>query len=140
MKPDDHPIHTRLPKGLEGQKKLKPLIEKHIGETIIDTSYCFDNMDFESPSYWVELKRRLDKYHWSDECLQEGWLMPAVKIMRARCEKKTTRFYYFFDSDESLWYWDFNEADLKDCDCKTPPWHRDYQPHYYIKPQYWTQV
>ena len=141
MKPEDHPIHTRYPKGIEGQKQILPLIELHIQEPVSETSYVFDTMDASSDSYWIELKRRLLPYHWSDEFIErEGWLIPAVKILRARCETKQTRFYYFWDSDRSLWYWDFSEEELKDCVCKTPSFHRDFQPHYYIKSELWKQV
>jgi hypothetical protein len=141
MKPDDHPVHTRLPYGLEGQTLVKPRIESHITEPIVFTSATYDTMDAESDSYWIEIKRRSKQYHWSQPLLlREGILIPACKIERAKTEQKTVRFYYLWDSDDSLWFWDYNEKDLLTCRKDIPPWHRDKQEHYYLPQRVWSSV
>lgn len=105
------------------------------------SSYAFDTLDAESDSYLIEIKMRQKKYHWSDSrMVKEGVLIPAVKIFRAADEKKTVRFYYYYESDESLWYWDFNQRDINQSECKIPFFHRDQQPHYYIKQRFWSSV
>jgi len=141
MKPASHPVHTRLPYGLEGQRIVKPLIENHIGEPIVFTSATYDTMDAESDSYWIEIKRRTEKYHWAQpKILKEGILIPACKIRRAQTEKKSVRFYYYWDSDESLWYWDYNEKDLEGLKPRVPAFHVDKQEHYYLPQRVWSSV
>ena len=140
-KPLDHPIHQRYEKGIEGQNFLKPLIENHLEEPIVFTLCQTDTMDAESEHYWIEIKRRFAKYHYTDSfILREGWLIPACKIKRARTEKKRVRFYYYWDSDESLWYWDYDERDLEGLTPVVPPWHRDGQLHYYLPQRVWSSV
>ena len=136
----DHPIHTRYPLGILAQDFLKPRIESHLGESIEFTLVATDTMDAESDSYWIEIKRRLPPYRPDDKYMKEGCLIPACKILRAYSESKPIRFYYFFDSDNSLWFWDFNQKQLEGCVCKVPSFHRDAQPHYYIPIRLWTRV
>ena len=142
-KPLSHPIHKTYSKGLEAQVFLKDVLENHIGFPLTPTTVETDTMDFDSQSYCVELKRRL-KYSITDWFIQrDGLLIPAVKILRAYEEQekgKNTRFYTYFDSDKSLWYWDFTEQDLQGVVVKIPPWHQDKQPHYYLPVGLWRQV
>ena len=139
--PANHPIHQRYLPGIIGQQFIVPMIQDHIQEVVELNTSQYDTMDASSPSYWIEIKRRSEKYCWSDIFMvEEGWLIPAVKILRCYCETKQSRFYYYWDQDQSLWYWDFDEEEIKNCICKTPPWHDDYQPHYYIKHEYWKRV
>ena len=140
-KPKDHPIHTRYNQGIEGQYFLQSSIEKHLGESIVWTTCQTDTMDAESKTYWIEIKRRLGTYHYSNKIIrEEGWVIPVCKMERARQEKKKTRFYYFWDSDQSLWYWEFNPTQLRDMMIKIPTNHRDNQPHYYIPQSFWKKV
>ena len=140
-RPASHPVHTRLPYGLEGQRIVKPLVENHIGEPIVFTSATYDTMDAQSEHYWIEIKRRSKKYHWSDKViLREGILIPACKIRRAATETKSVRFYYYWDADQSLWYWDYNEKDLEGLKPEVPHFHVDRQEHYYLPQRVWSSV
>lgn len=116
------------------------MIEQHLDEPIVFTKMTNDTMDAESKSYWIEIKCRLPSYHWSDGCMQSGWLIPACKILRARENKKATRFYYYWQSDKSLWYWDYNEKDLEGLKPSIPPHHRDSQLHFYLPQRVWSSV
>ena len=119
------------------------MLENHLGTPLTPTSIQTDTMDFESDSHFVELKRRVNYSHTDWFIVKEGWLIPAVKILRAYEEQgkgKNTRFYTYWDSDESLWYWDFLESDLQGVVVKIPSWHRDRQPHYYIPASLWKRV
>jgi len=140
MKSADHPIHTRLPKGLEGQKFIKPLIENHIQEPLVMTACEYDTMDAYSENYWIEMKRRSDNYDWDHPLMKQGVLIPSCKIKRASREKKTVRFYYYYDRSNTLWYWDYNKKDLESCLCQIPSWHRDKQEHWYVPQRFWSSV
>lgn len=139
-KPADHPIHKTYAKGIEAQEFLKSVIEEHLGEEITGTPYVYDTMDFTSENYCIELKRRFKPYNPSDWFMKDGWLIPACKIFRAREESRKTRFYYYFDSDESLWYWDYNQEEADKCMCKVPKNHRDNQLHYYLPQTLWKLI
>ena len=136
----DHPIHQRYPLGILAQEFLKPVIEHHIREPISFTISATDTMDAESDSFLIEIKRRLPPYRSDDKYMKQGCLIPACKILRAYDEKKTVRFYYYFDTDKSLWFWDFNQKEIESCECRVPSFHRDNQPHYYVPISLWKRV
>lgn len=141
MADPNHPYHKRAPHGFEGQAFMTPMIEKHIGEPITPTENQYDTMDAESEHYWIEMKRRSSKYHYTDWFIQQdGWLIPCCKISRAMREKKTARFYYYWDKDNTLWYWDFNRDDLTGCKKGVPQGHYDKQEHVYLPHSLWRRV
>lgn len=141
MKPASHPFHKRYPYGKEGERLFKTKIESHLKEEIQSTTSEYDTMDFESQSYFIELKRRSATYSFYSPLIQQGGLiLPAVKIDRANNNKKETVFYYWFDKDEKLFYWKYNWQQIKNCQPVTPSWHPDRQLSYFIPSTLWSLV
>ena len=126
--------------GKLGEEEILPILEVLLGENLTPTEKLYDVFDAESESYWIELKTRTAKYHWSDKCMKEGWLIPKCKIDRALKEKKKTNFYYYWTSDKSLWELEFNPEILEGLICKIPWFHADKQPHYYFPQELWTEI
>jgi hypothetical protein len=144
MKTIGHPFESRGPLGLYYEKILHPTLEKIVGETLVKTASCFDEVDFEGETCFVELKTRSDKYHYSQSFIQkDGWILPSCKIMRAREEVKKGKkvfFFYFWKAGKSLWIWEFSEEGCLGAKEEYPSWHQDGQKHIYIKQSNWKRV
>lgn len=140
----NHPFHKLSVLGYHYESKLKPVIQKQIGETITKTTLQTDTMDFESESTFAELKSRSDQYHYSQWFIKrDGWLLPTCKINRAKEELKKGKkviFFYFWVADKSLWRLDFTEEGCLDMNHKYPEWHHDQQQQTYIKDHYWKRI
>lgn len=144
MKPASHPFHKTSIWGLYYERCLLPLLQQSVGEVLTKTAEETDTMDFESTNYFIELKSRSDQYHFSQEFIKKkGWLLPTCKIKRAIQEVKKGKkvvFFYFWRAGKSLWRWDFNEDDLKECIHEYPSWHRDLQEQTFVKENCWKRV
>ena len=87
-------------------------------------------MDFESPTYFVELKSRSPKYHPADF---EGWLLPCCKGEEAKKNKhKKTLFFYYWQITNELYVLEYDEKLFEGFEREVPSWHKEKQEHYYV--------
>jgi hypothetical protein len=128
--------------GKLGEEEVLPLVEMVLGENLTPTEKFYDTMDAVSENYWVEIKTRSDKYHWTDTLIaDEGWLIPACKIKRALSETtKKVCFYYYWRRDKSLWELEFSPEKIEGLEPRVPWWHQQKQLHYYIPQERWTRI
>jgi hypothetical protein len=130
----------RIEYGLRYEPVLLPVISKVLDDTITKTDYCFSLMDFQGEKTWSELKVRSSDYSHQDKCMEEGWLIPAGKMIWA-CHKVSegfdVRFFYLWERDGSLWSYKFHPYDTTRFKVGVPDNHADNQLHYWIPPKEW---
>ena len=126
--------------GQIGEEIVKPILEEYLGEVLYKTEKENDLLDFETVNRWIEIKRRLPPYSSSDKYFEEGALIPFCKFIRALEETKPTFFYYYFDSDKTLWELEFNPEFLSLYKPFIPRGHKTNQPHLKIPKLHWRQI
>jgi len=115
--------------GENAEITLKSRLEAILGETLVKTPTKYDKFDWESESYFVELKSRRKPY---TPASFPTWYLPVCKGLRASEETKKVVFFYYFDSVDELYRLDYCE-ELFDTFVREVPWgHRDKQVHYCI--------
>jgi len=129
---------TKQDVGKEAVQIVLPIIEAHLGETFTATKERYNTLDLYSNSFWVEVKSRCPPYFPEHPKLQEGWLLPACKIERAKKEEKETYFFYFFWMDQSLWKYKFKQEDFLHLEPKRA-WPSP-QMHYCLPQSLWEKV
>lgn len=130
----------RIAFGLRYEPLLMPVLCKTLNDTIKKTDYCFSLMDFEGEETWSELKVRSSDYSHTDECMKEGWLIPAAKMIWAShklSEGKDIYFFYLWERDGSLWSYKFHPADMNKFKIGVPNNHAENQLHYWIPVKEW---
>lgn len=135
------PKADRIKYGLAYEPLLKPFLETFLQDTLTKTKSQYDNYDFLGEKTYSELKVRRGRYHYTDACMKEGWLLPYVKLDRATTllkEGKEIYFFYFWESDSSLWALKYDPS-IK-FKTLTPPWHQDAQLQVLIPQDYWTKI
>lgn len=141
-----HPaISSLVTYGYEGEDKLTSAISQCLGEQVIKTASAFDSMDFGSPTYFVELKRRgLDWTYHDTKIKEEGWFMPSCKVIKGWEEiskGKRVFFFYFWSFDKTLWSYEMSATDFTQKDDHfVPKNHYDTMLHVTIPQDKWTFV
>ena len=130
----------RKTEGQEGEALIKPILEEYWGEVLYKTEKENDTLDFETVNRWIELKRRLAPYSSSDKYFEQGALIPLCKFVRALEEEKPVFFYYYFDTDKTLWELEFNSDFLTLYKPFVPRGHTKRQPHLAIPKKHWRQI
>ena len=130
----------RKQEGEQGEELLKPILEHHWGEVLYKTEKENDTLDFETVNRWIELKRRLAPYSSSDKYFEEGALIPFCKFVRALEEEKPVFFYYYFDTDKTLWELEFKPELLDLYFPFVPRGHTRGQPHLAIPKKHWKKI
>lgn len=131
---------SRKQVGLEGENYVKPILEKLWNEELNKTPKENDIFDFETANRWIEVKRRLPPYSSSDKYFEEGAFIPFCKIVRALEEEKPVYFYYYFDSDKTLWELQFDPKFLELFKPFVPRRHSTRQPHISVPKSYWKRI
>lgn len=131
------PGSARVAFGLTREDRLKPVLERNVGEPLTKTAQRYDIFDFTSPSYLVELKCRSDAY--TPDSFRT-WLMPVCKGREASTSQKLTRFFYYFNSTNELFTLDYDKELFDTFTREVPEWHPDHQEHYYIPRDCWTKI
>lgn len=122
---------SRYDFGVSHEKRLKPILEQILGESLVKTRHLYDVMDFESKSYFVELKSRSPEYWPSDF---PTWLIPSCKEAEAkRNSHKKTIFFYYWVSTDDLYRLDYDETVFKPYKREVPSWHLEKQEQMYCK-------
>lgn len=139
---DEFPKAERIAYGLRYESVLLPILTKFLGDTITKTKYCYSLLDFVGIRTLSELKVRTSLYHYLDECMKEGWLIPACKILEAwrECDSKEIWFFYLWEQDGSLFALKFDPEYFETLVPRTPSWHQDNQLHYYVPMERWTKI
>lgn len=139
---EDFPKADRVAYGLRYEPLILPKIQDFLNDKIVKTSYCYSLLDFDGVYTWSELKVRTGRYHYTDECMKEGWLLPACKILRAWqvCDEKDVWFFYLWESDYSLWAMKFDAEYFTTLMPKVPSYHQDKQLHYYVPAEKWIKI
>ncbi len=136
------PKAARVEFGLRYEPLLKPTLESFLQEPLTKTKSQFDNYDFLGERTYSELKVRRGRYHYTDACMKDGWLMPYVKLDRAattfKKKGKEIWFFYLWESDKSLWALKFDPS--QKFKTITPSWHQDNQVQVLIPQDLWTNV
>ena len=141
-----HPnIQNLITYGLEAEAKLTEIISNILGEPMKKTASKFDCLDFQGVICFAELKRRSNKYFYTDPKIKkEGWLIPSCKIIRGWDElnsNKRVYFFYLWMADKSLWIYEMKQGDFASGNChKIPPGHYDNQLHVAIHQDMWKRV
>ena len=124
--------------GASHEKKLKPLLEQLLNEKLVKTRHLYDVMDFESESYFVELKSRSPEYY---PAHFDTWYIPTCKGIEAWKNKhKKTVFFYYWTSTEDLYRLDFDVKKFKKYHRDVPSWHLEQQEQMYCKASDFTLV
>ena len=137
------PKEERVRYGLIYEKVLLPKLQEFLNDRILKTTYKYNNFDFDGIYTWSELKVRTLDFYYTDKCIQEdGWLMPACKILEAwrRCDEKDVFFFYFWERDGSLWALKFDSEYFTTLIPRVPPFHQDSQLHYFIPRDKWVKI
>jgi hypothetical protein len=133
----------RIAYGLRYEVILLPVLSKILEDEILKTEYCFSLMDYCGKRTWSELKVRSDDYHFTDECMKDGWLVPAGKMIEA-CWKVSqgyeVSFFYLWERDGALFQYNFLPEDTTTFKFCVPENHADNQLHYYVPPERWERV
>lgn len=138
-----HPAISSLVKyGSEGEEKLVSAISEFVGEQVMKTKGTFDSMDFTSPGFFCELKRRSSEWSYYDEKIkQDGWLMPSCKVIEGWEQKsrgKRVMFFYFWMQDKTLWAYELKDGDFTQPGSHTiPKYHYDKMLHVKIPEDQW---
>lgn len=132
--------NKRKLQGQQGEALVKPILEQYLGEILTKTEKENDTLDFFTETRWIELKRRLPPYSSTDKYFEQGALIPFCKIIRALEEEKPTYFYYYFDTDKSLWELQFQPELLDLYHPFVPRGHQTAQPHVAIPKKHWKQI
>ena len=93
--------------GLMMEKRLKPVLEEALEDTLTKTSDRYDTKDFVGEKWVVELKcrRAVDSLGRPVSSRTfSNWFMSATKIEMAKQQKKDVVFFYYFERDETLFY------------------------------------
>lgn len=115
--------------GILHEVRLKPLIEQIIGEPLTKTKHFYNVMDYESPSYFIELKSRSQKYHPDNF---PTWLIPSCKEQEAKKNKhKKTIFFYYWLAVDELYRLDYDPSLFESYHREIPWFHRERQEHIY---------
>lgn len=127
--------------GWKVEASLQPILEEHLGETLIKTARRYDAVDFIGTRYLVELKARRAKdkngYVIKYDSYPD-WLLPASKINAAAGSDKRTVIYYYFAGDETLWYIWTDEIDWSTVPCRMPWFHSEQ--HFFVPKELWKRV
>jgi hypothetical protein len=124
--------------GLLKEKELKALLEAVCREPLTKISHRYSIIDFESPSFYVELKSRTPKYR--PETLK-SWLLPTCKAKEAKKRNdKQSLFFYYWSATDQLFVLEYNEELFATFPKEIPDWHQDQQEHYYIPSEHWTLI
>lgn len=116
--------------GTQQEERLKSLLEAFCGEPLTKTRHLYDIMDFESESFWIELKSRTKKYHPDDF---STWLLPSCKGDEASKNKnKKTLFFYYWQVTDDLYVLEYDEVLFTTFVRQIPSWHKEQQEHFYI--------
>ena len=127
--------------GFAKEQELQSILEEHVGEALVKTEWRFDAIDWRGAAWDVELKSRLrlDKYGKLQMPTSfKTWVLPATKVDIAAHTDRPTRYYYFWDADQSLWWMDYKEVDWESLVRGVPPWHTE--EHYYVPRELWHAV
>ena len=128
--------------GWKMETSLQPVLEDHLGESLVKTARRYDSVDFLGSRYQVELKCRRAKDKYGNRVVNDtygDWLVPETKIVAAKrnTQMRSTIFYYF-EGDETLWQIWVDEIDWSKIPCFVPGHHTEY--HYHIPRELWTKV
>lgn len=130
--------HSRYTFGSALENKLKPLLEQILGETLTKTREFYDMLDFESESYFVELKSRTKQYYPSDF---NTWLLPVCKGEEAnRKNHKKTFYFYYWSSTDEIYLLEYDNDLFNTFHQEIPYWHLEQQNHYWIPCSEWSLV
>lgn len=140
---DYFPKAERVAYGLRYEPLILPKIQEFLNDKIMKTAYCFSLLDFDGISTWSELKVRTLDFHYTDKVIQEeGWLIPACKVLEAwrRCDQKDVWFFYLWERDGSLFAMKFDSQYFTTLIPRVPKFHQDSQLHYYVPSEKWVKV
>lgn len=115
--------------GKDKEIELFETIQTLVGEPITQTTGRFDNKDYTSDNYYIELKSR----RIFDSNKYSHWLVPSCKFKNN--DKKLVVFYHW-QGDNTLWRYDFNPEDVKEFISKKGPVSN--QHHYDIPKRFFT--
>lgn len=126
--------------GWEKEYALKVRLENALEEQIIKSKSRYATYDFESESWFIELKCRC-KFDKNGNLLlystHNTWLLPTCK--EALADKgKSVVFFYYFEGDQTLWYLIY-DPDLFATFERRVPFFTN-QEHFYIPKECWTQL
>lgn len=123
--------------GWRMEQTLKPVLEAALEQPLTKTAARFDSIDFLGESVRAELKCRRavrgdgmkiypDTY--------STWLLPCCK-----CKGDDLIIFYYFESDNSLWYIWHEEEKFSKYERGVPYW-KETQEHFYIPKDEWARL
>lgn len=140
---DYFPTDERVRYGLALEPVLRPKLSEFLEDDIKKVEYQYSNLDFVGAKTWSELKVRTSDYHHTDRVMrEEGWLIPACKVFKAKelYKKKDIFFFYLWERDGSLWAMKYDPSIFETLVPRVPSWHHDRQLHYYIPQHEWKLI
>ena len=97
-------INQELKFGVEAEGIIKPILEKYTG--LLDTTPQYDNFDFVSDQFTIELKtRRNTKAKFYDTIIGKCKFEKAEEILRDRPDM---RILFVFNFTDGIWYWEYD--------------------------------
>jgi len=118
--------------GKAREAELLIRIQNNLGENITPTENKFDNKDYTSPNYHIELKSR-QTY---DSNKYDYWFLPVSKIKNRDVTKKLVIVYHW-QKDDTLWRYDLDMNDIQEFILKKNPVGQD---TYDIPKKFFTQI
>ena len=95
------------------------------------------NFDREAQDCWIEIKGRSAKYRSDDKWSEKGWFIGEPKVRSAKTANKKVYFYYYFNSDKTLWRLEYSQEVFEGL---TPEKNFQGQLTYTVPKSYWQQI
>ena len=127
--------------GFAKETELQPRVESALEEQVKKNAPRFSQFDYESDSWYIELKSRRAKDRYGRPLLPDSnatWLLPTSK--RPKKTDKETVFFYYFEADNSLWYLTYDEELFNTFATDCPGWHPTGQEHFFVPREAWTKI
>jgi hypothetical protein len=127
--------------GFAKETELQPRVETALEESVKKNAPRYSQFDYESDSWYIELKSRRAKDKYGRLLLPDSnatWLLPTSK--RPKNTDKETVYFYYFEADNSLHYLVYDEDTFADIQAEVPYWHPSGQEHWYIPKDLWTKL
>jgi hypothetical protein len=127
--------------GFAKETELQPRVESALEESVKKNKPRYEQFDYESDNWYIELKSRRAKDKHGRPLLPDSndtWLLPTSK--RPKKADKETVYFYYFEADNSLWYVVYDEETFADIPADVPYWHPTGQEHWYIPKNLWTKI
>ena len=136
-------VATRIAYGIQKEVELRERIEAVIGESILKTVSQTDTIDFQSEGYDIELKsRRKERVNRFTGVVtpltpdtDPSWLVPCSKAPKGN---RVTLWFYHFESDDSLWFLEFDNEEAATWNRGVP--NHTAQEHWWVPKKAWSRI